>query len=746
MPLAVCATPIGNLEDVTLRVLARAPRGGRRALRGHAADAHPARPARDRGAALSYHRHNEAARDGGGPAAAGGGERIALVSDAGLPGVNDPGARLVAAALAAGVAGDGAAGPVGGRDGARRERPRRRAVPVRRLPAARRRRAARAVARARALAEPVVAFESPRRLPALARACSRRRCPSAQAAVCRELTKRFEEVVRGTARRARGAVRRAAAGRDHPRARCGAVRSRRSDVGEALAAVAELVAAGAGAAAGRRRRRPPHGRAAERPLPRLSVTTSSSCVDDRWRRRSLPSIDVRSIGQRDGVVASAAASSGALVVAREARSLELAGGRAVLRAFSSATTRTPAASTVASTSPLGDAPARARARAGEVTFAGTVPTHGLTVTIATADGYKASLTHLGPLARAARRRRRRRRRGRRAGPVRRSRARRAVRPPRRPRAATETTYVDPLALLPPRGAAARSARTRRRPLRRRLQSAAPLRRRARSALPLRRPPAPAPPATPSPSTPRSRRRPASARRRRSRRRARSAAPRGGGASGSQRRTRRRADERRRSLVPRPRAAGGDGRRDGRASARASRPSARHRSTVPTTSGRLRPRSRETALRATRRTRAAAAVATPPSRAVGPPAARRGPRRRRRRSPQRRVDVARRPARAPRRVARSPSASVVAGGRARDDSLSLAAVSRTETPEEDPGGGGLAVCERAAPHRPRRGVRRPVGHVRPLSPAAGQRRAHGQRDGRARHARHGRGGRRGRVAA
>jgi murein DD-endopeptidase MepM/ murein hydrolase activator NlpD len=40
----------------------------------------------------------------------------------------------------------------------------------------------------------------------------------------------------------------------------------------------------------------------------------------------------------------------------------------------------------------------ARAPAGgEVTFAGSVPTHGLTVTIATSDGYKASLTHLGPL-------------------------------------------------------------------------------------------------------------------------------------------------------------------------------------------------------------------------------------------------------------------------------------------------------------------------------------------------------------
>src|SRR3972149_2095926 len=34
---------------------------------------------------------------------------------------------------------------------------------------------------------------------------------------------------------------------------------------------------------------------------------------------------------------------------------------------------------------------------GEITFAGQVPTHGLTVTIATSDGYKASLTHLGSL-------------------------------------------------------------------------------------------------------------------------------------------------------------------------------------------------------------------------------------------------------------------------------------------------------------------------------------------------------------
>jgi len=46
---------------------------------------------------------------------------------------------------------------------------------------------------------------------------------------------------------------------------------------------------------------------------------------------------------------------------------------------------------------LGDARAVLAPVSGEVTFAGQVPTHGLTVTIATDSGHKASLTHLGPL-------------------------------------------------------------------------------------------------------------------------------------------------------------------------------------------------------------------------------------------------------------------------------------------------------------------------------------------------------------
>src|SRR5213076_614469 len=52
---------------------------------------------------LSYHEHNEARRTAEVLPRLAAGERIALVSDAGLPGISDPGARLVAASLDAGV-------------------------------------------------------------------------------------------------------------------------------------------------------------------------------------------------------------------------------------------------------------------------------------------------------------------------------------------------------------------------------------------------------------------------------------------------------------------------------------------------------------------------------------------------------------------------------------------------------------------------------------------------------------------
>jgi hypothetical protein len=68
------------------------------------------------------------------------------------------------------------------------------------------------------------------------------------------------------------------------------------------------------------------------------------------------------------------------------------------------------------------------------------------------------------------------------------------------------------------------------------------------------------------------------------------------------------------------------------------------------------------------------------------------------------------------------------------------------PAEDPGRSGLAVRERAEAHRPCRGVRGAVGHLRPLPPVEGGRRPDGQWDGRARDAGDGRCGQRGRLAA
>ncbi len=102
--LVVCPTPIGNLEDVTLRVLRELAecdvvlcedtRHTRVLLGRHEIRAK---------SLISYHRLNEAARTAELLPRLQAGERMALVSDAGLPGVNDPGARLIAVALEHGI-------------------------------------------------------------------------------------------------------------------------------------------------------------------------------------------------------------------------------------------------------------------------------------------------------------------------------------------------------------------------------------------------------------------------------------------------------------------------------------------------------------------------------------------------------------------------------------------------------------------------------------------------------------------
>lgn len=198
MPLTVCASPIGNLEDVTLRllrelaeadlVLCEDTRHTRKLLDRHGV----------RARLLSYHEHNEAQRTAELLPRLEAGERAALVSDAGMPGISDPGARLVGAALAAGVPVTVLPGPSAvetalvasgfGTDWFQflgylpRGAGERRAL----------------WAELAGWPHAVVAFESPQRLGG-ALASLAEALPDRPVAVCRELTKRFEEVVRGSA-------------------------------------------------------------------------------------------------------------------------------------------------------------------------------------------------------------------------------------------------------------------------------------------------------------------------------------------------------------------------------------------------------------------------------------------------------------------------------------------------------------------------------------------------------------------
>jgi 16S rRNA (cytidine1402-2'-O)-methyltransferase len=193
--LVLCATPIGNLQDVTLRVLETL----READVVACEDTRHTRVLLDRHAIsarlVSFHEHNERARAQELVARIREGEVVALVSDAGTPMVSDPGFALVRACLAEGVALEVLPGPSAVLT----------ALVASGLPAERWRFVGflprKAAERERLLeraGETLVAFESPRRLAAtLAQLAALD--PERPLAVCRELTKIHEEVRRGSA-------------------------------------------------------------------------------------------------------------------------------------------------------------------------------------------------------------------------------------------------------------------------------------------------------------------------------------------------------------------------------------------------------------------------------------------------------------------------------------------------------------------------------------------------------------------
>ncbi|MBA2504853.1 MAG: 16S rRNA (cytidine(1402)-2'-O)-methyltransferase [Thermoleophilaceae bacterium] len=193
--LVVCPTPIGNLEDITLRVLSAL----READVVACEDTRRTRVLLDRygvsAKLVSYHEHNEEARSGELVEQMLAGSVVALVSDAGMPLVSDPGYVLVRACVAAGLEVEVLPGPSAAIA----------ALVASALPSDSWRFAGFLPRKKgelrRALGEPggtLVAFESPKRVPGTL-ALLAELDPARDVAVCRELTKAHEEVVRGRA-------------------------------------------------------------------------------------------------------------------------------------------------------------------------------------------------------------------------------------------------------------------------------------------------------------------------------------------------------------------------------------------------------------------------------------------------------------------------------------------------------------------------------------------------------------------
>lgn len=195
--LSVVPTPIGNRQDITLRAIEVL----------QAADLVAAEDTRHSGMLLqhlgikkpfvSLHEHNEAARTEDLVARMAAGTHVALITDAGMPGISDPGHRIIRACIAKGIPLTVLPGPsavltalVGS------------GFPSDRfyfggfLPVKSGRRAAE-IERAAARVETSIYFESPHRIVRTLEALQQA-CPTRLVCVARELTKTFEDFQRGT--------------------------------------------------------------------------------------------------------------------------------------------------------------------------------------------------------------------------------------------------------------------------------------------------------------------------------------------------------------------------------------------------------------------------------------------------------------------------------------------------------------------------------------------------------------------
>lgn len=194
--LVVVATPIGNLDDISPRAAAALRDADLVACEDSRRTAVLLRHVGSEARMVPTHEHNEAARAEDLVRRIREGQSVALVSDAGMPAISDPGVRVISAAIAAGIEVQVIPGPSAVESAlVASGLPTDPYVFVGFFP--------RASGERRALVErfadwsgSLVGFESPRRLASLLADLAGTQ-PGRQAAVCRELTKVHEEVVRG---------------------------------------------------------------------------------------------------------------------------------------------------------------------------------------------------------------------------------------------------------------------------------------------------------------------------------------------------------------------------------------------------------------------------------------------------------------------------------------------------------------------------------------------------------------------